>query len=366
MSGRAVRFLEELVTVSSPSGEEETAVRMLVREMAALGLAATIDRAGNAVGVREVPDADGRSPTEILLLGHIDTVPGAIEVRVEDGKLFGRGTVDAKGPLVTFLFAAARAAIQPGTRLVVIGAVEEESATSKGARQAVVDFNPEYCIIGEPSGFDSVTLGYKGRLLIDYILRQPMAHSAGPEVSVSEKVFTWWKALSDYTDRHNAAKIRLFEQIHPSIRSIHTSSDGLSDTVQAQFGIRVPPDFDPELFQTEAKSWAGEAVLSFHGYEPAFRSERGSFLATVFRQVLRENEIRPRSKMKTGTSDMNVVGPIWNCPIVAYGPGDSRLDHTPQEHIDLLEFRRAVALLSEVLARLSRSGPGAAPGSPAA
>ncbi len=46
---------------------------------------------------------------------------------------------------------------------------------------------------------------------------------------------------------------------------------------------------------------------------------------------------------------MNVVGPVWNCPILAYGPGDSSLDHTPDEHLDLAEFRQAIAVLARVL-----------------
>ena len=77
----------------------------------------------------------------------------------------------------------------------------------------------------------------------------------------------------------------------------------------------------------------------------------------IFNQVFRANNVRPHLKLKTGTSDMNVVGPIWNCPIAAYGPGDSSLDHTPDEHIGLEDYLRAVALLSEVLSRLSRRLP---------
>ena len=46
---------------------------------------------------------------------------------------------------------------------------------------------------------------------------------------------------------------------------------------------------------------------------------------------------------------MNVVGPAWHCPIVAYGPGDSSLDHTPNEHLDLAEYRQAIAILTRVL-----------------
>jgi LysW-gamma-L-lysine carboxypeptidase len=46
---------------------------------------------------------------------------------------------------------------------------------------------------------------------------------------------------------------------------------------------------------------------------------------------------------------MNVVGPVWGCPIVAYGPGDSSLDHTPQEHIDLREYTRSIEILENSL-----------------
>ncbi len=47
-----------------------------------------------------------------------------------------------------------------------------------------------------------------------------------------------------------------------------------------------------------------------------------------------------------------MVGPAWNCPMVAYGPGDSRLDHTPDEHLDLAEYHQAIAILSRALSLL--------------
>ena len=49
---------------------------------------------------------------------------------------------------------------------------------------------------------------------------------------------------------------------------------------------------------------------------------------------------------------MNIVGPIWKCPIVAYGPGDSTLDHTPNEHLDLAEYERAINVLARVIGEL--------------
>ncbi len=53
---------------------------------------------------------------------------------------------------------------------------------------------------------------------------------------------------------------------------------------------------------------------------------------------------------------MNVVGPFWGQNIVAYGPGDSRLDHTPQEHIRVAEYMHAIDVLELVLGELALQG----------
>jgi LysW-gamma-L-lysine carboxypeptidase len=50
---------------------------------------------------------------------------------------------------------------------------------------------------------------------------------------------------------------------------------------------------------------------------------------------------------------MNVVGSHWGNNIVAYGPGDSRLDHTPQEHIVLSEYLQAIDVLERALRELT-------------
>ena len=64
--------------------------------------------------------------------------------------------------------------------------------------------------------------------------------------------------------------------------------------------------------------------------------------------------VRPGFVVKTGTSDMNVVAPAWRCPILAYGPGDNALDHTPGEHVALDEYWRAVLVLEEALPTWAR------------
>jgi LysW-gamma-L-lysine carboxypeptidase len=49
-----------------------------------------------------------------------------------------------------------------------------------------------------------------------------------------------------------------------------------------------------------------------------------------FLRAIRAAGGEPRFTVKLGTSDMSVVGPRWRCSILAYGPGDAALDHTPR------------------------------------
>ena len=56
---------------------------------------------------------------------------------------------------------------------------------------------------------------------------------------------------------------------------------------------------------------------------------------------------------KTGTADLNTVMPAWQCPALVYGPGDSTLDHTLDEQIELPEYDRAVQVLAESIERLT-------------
>jgi LysW-gamma-L-lysine carboxypeptidase len=48
---------------------------------------------------------------------------------------------------------------------------------------------------------------------------------------------------------------------------------------------------------------------------------------------------------------MNILAPAWGCPMVAYGPGDSKYDHTPIERLALSDYQRAITVLRTVLER---------------
>ncbi len=348
-----ISLLIEAVRIPSLSGQERALAEFLVAWAKEHGYTrAYVDPAGNAVAEMGSPDAT----RTLVLLGHMDTVAGEIPVRVENGKLYGRGTVDAKGPLCAFLAAVANVGPLPDVRFVVVGATEEEAATSRGARfirdRFLAEGIPHGCIIGEPSGWSSITLGYKGRLLIDFTAQQTAAHTATPDaLGIADRVCTWWAALKVFCQEYNQDKPRVFDQILPSLREVRTVSDGLSDRVEARVGLRLPPAMDRETLEERIRTMAQAAggEVRFFGYEPAFRADKHNALVRALRVAIRRMGGRPGFKVKTGTSDMNVVGPAWKCPIVAYGPGDSRLDHTPNEHIGLDEYMRGVRVLELAL-----------------
>ncbi len=395
-----IDLVRGLVAVPSISRHEAAASAWLAGEMAALGFERTgVDPALNAVGELGTPEASRL----IVLLGHIDTVPGNIPVRIEDngsnyGVLHGRGSVDAKGPLACFVAAAARLghdwAERHDLRVIVAGATEEETATSRGAHYLLTRLDgrsepsPDVCIIGEPSRCHRVTLGYKGRLLIDLLARRPASHTAGPEEGVGIVAFDLWLRLEELAKRAGGSSS--FERVLPSLRTMNTSSDGLYDTVRANYGLRLPVDFEVGSLVRDLVDWFSEASadidgplysalddrrvsgtirreegdasceLNLRGYEVGIRSARNSPLVRAFLGAIRSiggPSARPKFVVKTGTCDMNIVGPVWKCPIMAYGPGDSTLDHSPTEHLELDEYLVAVDIVEEALRNLAVTLP---------
>lgn len=340
-----IDLLHELVAIPSLSGSEQAAVIYLRDAMLARGFDAWIDAAGSAVG------KIGSGARHIVLLGHIDTVPGDIPVRIEDGILHGRGAVDAKGPLATFVAAAALAADRLNARVTVVGATGEESIGSPGANEAANWPAPDLCIIGEPSGWDAICLGYRGTWSFTWRKVQPCRHSAGPGESAAEQAFGFWQELLvEVNQRNNEATG--FNAIGPALRGFWSKSDGLHEQAELSIGLRLPPDLEVDDLVSKVTQLAGNAEIEVHGLQHGYQSGKQSALIPPFLRSIRAEGGAPRFTKKLGTSDMSIVGPAWRCPIVAYGPGDAALDHTPEERIVLDEYLKAVRILTEVLVAL--------------
>lgn len=344
-----LELVRGLVEIPSVSRAERRAVEWLVARMSERGLRSHVDEAGNAVG--EIGDG----PVHVVLLGHIDTVPGVIPVRIEDGELVGRGAVDAKGPLAAFVSAAT--APLRGLRVTVVGAVEEESPTSAGARYRATLPAPDHCVIGEPSGWDAVTVAYKGRLVAEVALERPARHGAAPGPTMAEEALALWQRVRDAAAARGGA--RPFDRLDCRLEGVWSGDgDGLAERVRLRLGYRVPPGHSVDEVERDLRSALvaeeGTRVsVTRGGSEEPVRTERTSALARAFVRAIADAGGTARTLAKSGTSDMNVLAPAWRCPMVAYGPGDSAYDHTPMERLRLDDHARAIAVLRGVLVRLS-------------
>ncbi len=345
--------LLELVRHYSPSGQERAAVAWLVERMKVLGYTqAFVDAAGNAVGVM------GDGPKQTVLLGHIDTVPGEIEVEQVGDVLYGRGSVDAKGPLACFVDAVAQVGARPGWQFVVIGAVEEER-DSDGARFVVEQYRPDFLIVGEPNRWDRLALGYKGSAWAKIVMRRAQSHTASGEQTAAEAAVEAWLAIRAFAEAFNHGKTRAFDKILPTLQNIEAGQDGFEQWAQSKVGARLPLDMSPE-------QWYGKLEQTLKAFETfgvsmerigypvaAWSCEKNTPLVRAFLSGIRSQGGTPSFVYKTGTADLNIVAPVWKCPAVVYGPGDSALDHTPHEHISLEEYAKAVKVLQCALESLT-------------
>lgn len=352
-----------LVSQYSPSGQERGAVEWLVARMKSLGYDhAFIDEAGNAVGVM------GEGPKQVVLLGHIDTVPGEISVRAEEDVFYGRGSVDAKGPLACFVDAVAEVGAKDGWQFVVIGAVQEER-DSDGARFVSSQYKPDFAIIGEPNQWDRLGLGYKGSAWADVIVKRGQAHTASGEETAAETAVAVWLKVKEYVDSFNTDRKKVFDKLLLTLRGMESDSNDYEQWARLKVGVRLPVDVRPENWYEildeilEAYSeYAGRGMESdkpLRAYMepigfpvPAWECEKNTRLVRSLLSGIRSEGGEPRFVYKTGTADLNIVAPVWKCPAAVYGPGDSSLDHTPNENITFKEYTKAVKVLSFVLHNL--------------
>jgi len=210
-------------------------------------------------------------------------------------------------------------------------------------------------VIGEPSGWDAITLGYKGRLLVHFSTTRPIAHTAGRDPAVAEEAVEFWLRVREWAHRWNDTRAVHFGQwaaVDPSLRHLVTTVDGFVQRAEGLIGLRLPLGLSPAEARSAIGALADRVEITFSGDEEAVKAEKTTPLVRAFLLAIREEGGEPRFKVKTGTSDMNVVASRWRVPMLAYGPGDSALDHTPQEHIEIAEYKRGISVLERVLRSL--------------
>lgn len=339
----AAGLLRGMLEIPSSSYQERALADFLAEAMENLGFRTHIDGVGNVIGVIE----RGDGPT-VMLLGHLDTIPGQIRVRSEDGKLYGRGAVDAKGPLAAMICAAASAVDFSG-RLVVVGVVEEETPRSRGAMAIRATHDPpDALIVGEPSGWSGVVLGYKGKLDLRYTVWCPATHSSNPAPKASELAVNCWTALVDLLGPDAGHDVFA----RPGATLCQLNADLTSAT--ADVSVRLPPGFDVDSLVGGLRDRLPVGDLVVLNSVKACRVDRADPAVRAVVSGIRRLHAQPRLLVKTATSDMNTLAEVWDIPMATYGPGDSKLDHADTEHIMLSDYMRGIDVLSIAVLELAQ------------
>jgi len=361
MRDQAVRLLTNLLGIYSPSGKEELIASFLSYEMKKLGFEVGTDNVGNVIGVV------GEGEPTIFLCGHMDTVAGHLPLRVEEDKIYARGAVDAKGPLAAMVMAAAEISKETAFKgKVLLACVVEEEATSRGVRHLITQgIHADYAVFGEPSGVENITIGYKGQIQLKVTCKTETGHSSTPWLyeNALEKAYELWSQI-----KNSYPPMEKQDSPFNAVTACLTKVSGGRATSVIPFesemyiDIRVPPQFTTvQVFdetqkvieQYKAANPKVEVKASIEDTVEPFEVNKSSplvhALSSSIRKVLNKSATLLR---KTGTGDMNILGHAMNMPIVTYGPGDSHLDHTLDEHIVISEYLDSIKVYKETLLKL--------------
>lgn len=358
----AVEFLKSSLENYTPSRAEASLATVLKdRCVNELGFEeAYIDSVGNMIATK------GNGEPRILLCGHMDTVPGRIPVRIQDGYIYGRGASDAKAPLISMLLAASEFPKQRGT--IIFAAVVDEEGNATGIKHLVSrNLEVNYAIFGEPSGIDRITVAYKGRLAIRLVCDVGnSAHASAPWMARNsiEEMSTLWNELRSEIIRTESLKSGS-NSVTCAITEIEggSSHNVTPQRCKATIDIRIPvkTTCDEILGRIDSVinrvSKSRGIIIKYRtedSTEP-FESEYRSVLVRALSlSIIDVCKVRPLLIRKTGTGDMNILGNALKMPAVTYGPGDPHSSHTITEKIEIQEYISSIEVYIRTLFHISR------------
>lgn len=358
----AIELLNRSLKEYTPSRAEGSLANLIKdKSIDELGFEKTnIDNVGNVIATK------GSGRPVILLCGHMDTVPGRIPVRIENGYLYGRGASDAKSSLIAMLLAASEFHKQRGT--IIFAGVVDEEGNATGIKELVRSKTTiDYAIFGEPSGISNITIAYKGRFAFRLTCDVgTSAHASAPWLAKNsiEEVYDFWQAiqlelgrLDSRSDKSNRVTCSLTE-----------ISGGSSHNVTPQkckitVDIRIPTTNTSRKIQELVASIVKEvsikknvrATYRVEDMTEPFEADHTSPLVRALSlSIIDVCRKRPILLRKTGTGDMNILGNAFRIPVVTYGPGDPHSSHTVDERIRIAEYISSIEVYNTTLFHTSR------------
>lgn len=183
-----IAFTQEIIRINSPSWQEQTVANVIKNKMQSLDYdSVQVDSMGNIIGMRV-----GQQPGPTILFdGHMDVVPAPnpenwdfdpFSAHISDGKIYGRGATDMKGPLAAVIMGIGRLPSDAFNGILAVSAsVGEESYEGKALSAVLAKISPDFVVICEPNDC-CLTIGQKGRAGIWINVKGTSAHSSQPHL----------------------------------------------------------------------------------------------------------------------------------------------------------------------------------------
>lgn len=296
------------------------------------GVAAVVaDRlAGAGWTVQRQPVSDGRFNVwatrrggGVTLSTHLDTVPPFVPPRLDGGRLYGRGSCDAKGIAAAMICAAQRLADAGEDRVDLLFVVGEERGSDGATAANALPATSRWLINGEPTE-STLAAGCKGALRLTLRTHGREAHSAYPHLG--DSAITRMVALLGDLD---ALVLPTDARLGPCTLNVGTVHGGVAPNVipgacEAEVLVRLVSD--AEGVKERILAWVnGRAEVAFGLCIPAqhFHTVPGF-------------EVRPMAY----TSDIPLLT-NWGTPLL-FGPGSIHVAHTPDEFVAVDELRASV------------------------
>lgn len=319
MKDDVVALAAELVGVPSLTGNEGPVVELVSRRLIAQGWNVTLQE----VSQGRANIWASRSGGGVCFSTHLDTVPPFLPPRKEKGKLFGRGSSDAKGIAAAMLTAAERLVDSGEERIDLLFLVGEEKG-SDGARAANnLSPNTRYLINGEPTE-SRLASGAKGSLRATLRTRGRAAHSAYPALGQSAI-----EPLLDLLPTLRTVEWPRDDKLGETTVNIGVLTGGneaniIPESAEAQLMFRLVGDV--EAVKSKLVAWVGGKA----------EIEYGSHIPPQYFHTVEGFETGPVAY----TSDIPLLS-SWGTPLL-FGPGSIHVAHTPDEFVAVDELRASV------------------------
>ncbi len=341
---RAINLLQEIIRIPSFSGEEAAVCQLIRTYLEDHGVA--VNQKGNNLYAFNKSYESGK-PT-ILLNSHHDTVkPNKGYIRdpfqpdIIDGKLYGLGSNDAGGALVSLIHAFLHfyEKVDMGFNLVLAATAEEETSGVGGIESILDSIGPVACgIVGEPTLLD-MAIAEKGLLVVDATARGRSGHAAREEGENS-----LYKALDDIRWLREYEFPKTSEWLGPvkmqaTMIGAGTQHNVVPDTCNFTIDIRVTDQYTHEEIMATLKA---NMKSELH---PRSMRLRASAIDQNHPLVQAGAKVGCRLYGSPTTSDMALIP----YPTVKLGPGNSARSHTADEYIWVEEIRKGIERYINVL-----------------